>query len=145
MVRPPSDQPTDAELEILKVLWELGPAGLGQVHGAIQGKRQVALTTIATTLKTMLAKGLVAREDGPKGYLWSAAATRKATATGLLGKLVQHVFDGSAWRLVAHLIQEGALDDRERAEIEAMLKAREDRPSGPEPEPKPPKRKGGKR
>ena len=54
-------QPTDAELEILKVLWDRGPAGLGQIHAEIQEGRPVALTTIATTLKTMLAKGLVVR------------------------------------------------------------------------------------
>ena len=84
----------------------------------------MALTTIATTLKTMLAKGLAARDDGPRGYVWSAAASRGSTATGLLGKLVQHVFDGSARRLVAHLIQEGALDDRDRDEIRALLESR---------------------
>lgn len=124
MARPPSSQPTDAELEILKVLWEQGPAGLGLIHAAIQDRRPVALTTIATTLKTMLSKGLVAREDGPRGYLWSAAASRGSTATGLLGKLVQHVFDGSARRLVAHLIEEGGLNDRDRDEIRALLEGR---------------------
>ena len=123
MARPPSAQPTDAELEILKVLWERGPAGLGPVHATIQENRPVALTTIATTLKTMLSKGLVAREDGPRGYIWSAAASRGSTVTGLLGKLVNHVFDGSARRLVAHLIQEGALDDRDRDDIRALLEA----------------------
>jgi predicted transcriptional regulator len=105
MARAPSTHPTDAEMEVLKVLWDRGPAGLGQVHAAIQGRRQVALTTIATTLKTML-------------------ASRGSTASGLLGKVVQHVFDGSARRLVAHLIQEGALDDRDRDEIRALLEAR---------------------
>jgi BlaI family transcriptional regulator, penicillinase repressor len=124
MARPPSAQPTDAELEILKVLWEYGPAGLGPVHAAIQENRPVALTTIATTLKTMLTKGLVARQDGPRGYVWSAATSRGSTATGLLGKLVQHVFDGSARRLIAHLIQEGALDDRDRDEIRVLLESR---------------------
>ena len=123
MARPPSTQPTDAELEILHVLWDQGPTGLGRIHAVIQERRQVALTTIATTLKTMLAKGLVARDDGPRGYVWSAASSRTSTAAGLLGKLVQHVFDGSARRLVAHLIQEGALDDHDRDEIRAMLEA----------------------
>jgi predicted transcriptional regulator len=132
MARPPSTQPTDAELEILKVLWEQGPAGLGQVHTMIQERRRVALTTIATTLKTMLAKGLVVRDEGPRGYVWSAAASRGSTATGLLGKLVQHVFDGSARRLVAHLIQEGALDDRDRAEILTLLEARPNAPAAKE-------------
>jgi BlaI family penicillinase repressor len=123
MARPPSPQPTDAELEILKALWERGPSGLGPVHAEIRGRRSVALTTIATTLKTMLAKGLVTRRDGPRGYVWSAVASRGSTATGLLGKLVNHVFDGSARRLVAHLIQEGALDDRDRDEIRGLLEA----------------------
>jgi BlaI family transcriptional regulator, penicillinase repressor len=126
MARPSSAHPTDAELEILKVLWEHGPAGLGPIHAVIQENRTVALTTIATTLKTMLTKGLVTRQDGPRGYIWSALASRRSTATGLLGKLVQHVFDGSARRLIAHLIQEGALDDRDRAEIRALLESRTD-------------------
>jgi BlaI family penicillinase repressor len=130
MARPPSTQPTDAELEILRVLWDQGPAGLGQIHAVIQERRQVALTTIATTLKTMLVKGLAERQDGPRGYLWSALTSRHSTATGLLGKLVHHVFDGSARRLVAHLIQEGALDDRDRAEIRALLEARPGRTAG---------------
>jgi BlaI family transcriptional regulator, penicillinase repressor len=98
-------------------------------------RRQVALTTIATTLKTMLAKGLVARADGPRGYVWSAASSRGSTATGLLGKLVQHVFDGSARRLVAHLIEEGALDDRDRAEILALLEAPSNAPAAKERKP----------
>ena len=53
--------------------------------------------------------------------------SRKAAVSGLLGKLVQHVFDGSARRLVAHLIEEGELDERERAEIIEILKSRHDK------------------
>src|SRR5262245_45553260 len=127
MARPRNTQPTDAELEILKILWDHGPTGLGPIHAAIQGRRPVALTTIATTLKTMLTKGLVVRSDGPRGYAWSAATSLRTTASGLLGKLVQHVFDGSARRLVSHLIQEGALDDHDRDEIRALLEARPER------------------
>jgi BlaI family penicillinase repressor len=131
MARPPSKQPTDGELEILKVLWETGPAGLGQIHNVLQERRGVATTTVATMLKMMLAKELVQREDGPRGYLWSANVSRKAAVSGLLGKLVQHVFDGSARRLVAHLIQEGELDDRERAEILDLLKTQSDKDQKP--------------
>lgn len=123
MARPASEQPTDAELEILRVLWERGPLGLGAVHATIVERRPVALTTIATTLKTMLAKGLVGRDDGPRGYVWSARASQQATASGMLGKVLNHVFDGSARRLVAHLIEQGALTDRERAEIRALLES----------------------
>src|SRR5271165_6206869 len=104
MARSSSNQPTDGELEILKILWELGPAGLGQIHSAMQEQRAVALTTVATMLKMMLGKGLVSRRDGDRGYEWSAQVSRNVAVSGLIGKLVQHVFDGSARRLVAHLI-----------------------------------------
>src|SRR5271170_3117415 len=126
MARPPSKQPTDGELEILKVLWETGPAGLGQIHAVLQERRVVAITTVATMLKMMLAKELVKRQDGPRGYLWSARVSREAAVSGLLGKLLQHMFDGSARRLVAHLIEEGGLDDRERAEMVKLLKSHRD-------------------
>ena len=59
MARPPSKQPTDGELEILKILWETGPAGLGQIHAVLQERRGVAITTVATMLKMMLAKEMV--------------------------------------------------------------------------------------
>ena len=83
MARPPSKQPTDGELEILKILWETGPAGLGQIHAVLQERRGVAITTVATMLKMMLAKEMVEREDGPRGYLWSARVSRKAAVSGL--------------------------------------------------------------
>src|SRR5262245_41883009 len=109
MARRASEQPTDGELEILKVLWEIGPTGLGTIHSALQERKAVAITTVATMLKMMLAKDLVRREDGPRGYAYSARVSHKAAASGLVGKLLQHVFDGSARRLVAHLIEEGQL------------------------------------
>lgn len=126
MARAPSKEPTDGELEILKILWAIEPAGLGQIHEALQDRKVVALTTVATVLKMLLAKNLVERTDGPKGYLWSARQSKKATTSALLGKLVQRVFDGSARRLVAHLVEDGQLSEAERQEIVAVLKSRQD-------------------
>ncbi len=127
MARKASGQPTDGELEILKILWDSGPAGLGQIHESLHERRGVAITTVATVLKMMLAKELVERADGPRGYLYQARVSRKATVSGLIGKLVQHVFDGSAHRLVAHLVQEGELDEGERKEIAELLKSQTDK------------------
>lgn len=127
MARKPSDQPTDAEFAILRVLWEHGPVGLGRIHEAIQDSKPVALTTVATVLRVMLDKNLVRREDGPKGYLWSAATTRTVAASGMLGKLLDGLFDGSARRLVVHLVEAGALNDRDRQAIRDLLDASESR------------------
>ncbi len=123
MARPPSSQPTDGEMEILKVLWTIGPAELGRIRAMVQESRPVATTTIATMLKVMLGKKLVNRSDGERGYLWSARVSRARTATDLVSKVLDHVFDGSAHRLVAHLLEEKGLDGAERDEIRKLLES----------------------
>lgn len=122
MARPASSQPTDGELEILKVLWEAGSATLGTICTALRQKREVATTTVATMLKLMQNKKLVTRKRTAKGYLWSAKINRDAASKGLLGKVLDGVFDGSAKHLVAHLVEDGKLNEDERREIIRMLK-----------------------
>ena len=121
MARPSSTQPTDGELRILQVLWEAGPAELGKVCSALRRSRPVATTTVATMLKVMREKGLVKRSQGPRGYLWSATAGEKVTTKGLLRKLLDTAFEGSAQRLVAHLLEDGKLSRADRAQIQQML------------------------
>jgi BlaI family transcriptional regulator, penicillinase repressor len=84
----------------------------------------------------IFATEMVKCEDGPRGYLWTARVSRKVAVSGLIGKLVQHVCDGSARQLVAHLIEEGELDDREREEILEILKSRRDNDKKPSPKKK---------
>jgi predicted transcriptional regulator len=108
-------------LEILNILWEIGPAELRLVHAALNARRKVATTTVATMLGVMLDKGLVRRSGGQRGYLWAAAVTRENAARGMVGKIVDRLFDGSTGRLVAHLLEEGELTEAERREIQRLL------------------------
>ena len=121
MARPPNTHPTDGELELLQVLWQAGPCSLGQICTALRLRRPIATTTVATILKTMLGKKLVVRKNTPQGYLWSAKTTRQNAATGLVRKLVDLVFDGSAHRLVAHLLESDQLSDQEREELRRLM------------------------
>jgi predicted transcriptional regulator len=121
MARPASRNPTDGELEILQVLWRGGPCTLGQICAALRAQRPLATTTVATMLKVMLDKKLVQRKQGKQSYLWSAKTTRQATASGMVQKLVNLVFDGSAQRLVAHLVESGQLSDNEREELRRLM------------------------
>jgi BlaI family transcriptional regulator, penicillinase repressor len=121
MARTPSKQPTDGELEILNVLWDAGPSSLGDVCEALQKNRAVAKTTVATVLGVMLEKKLVQRARGERGYLWSAKVDRKTAASGMVGKLVDHVFNGSAKRLVAHLLDGRRLSEKDREELRKLL------------------------
>ena len=121
MARSPSTHPTDGELELLQILWQAGPCSLGQICTALRLRRPIATTTVATILKVMLGKRLVHRKNTPQGYLWSAKTTRHGAAAGMIRKLVDLVFDGSAQRLVAHLLESGELDDEQRRELRKMI------------------------
>ncbi|HEV3300663.1 MAG TPA: BlaI/MecI/CopY family transcriptional regulator [Planctomycetaceae bacterium] len=122
MSRPANSEPTVGELEILKVLWDVGPLSLSQLCERIRTSRPVATTTVATMLKIMLHKGLVTRNRVPRGSLWSAKMSRKSTTTRMLSRLVDRLFDGSAKTLVAHLIDQGRLTAAQRREILELVR-----------------------
>ena len=137
MARPPSTQPTEGELEILNVLWRTGPAELGVIRAALQATKPVANTTVATMLKVMHGKGLVERSDGPRGYQWSAAFSLDATRSGMLKRLINLAFEGSAQHLISHLVDQEPLSDQDRQAIRQLL----DAPTpGAEPTPRTSKR-----
>jgi predicted transcriptional regulator len=121
MARSASKHPTDVELEILRVLWERGPSSLGDVCEALRRERDVATTTVATMLRVMLDKGLVQRKPADRGHQWSAAVTQAAAARSMIGKLVNGIFDGSASRLVAHLVEAGDLTADELSELRQLI------------------------
>jgi len=121
MARPASQHPTDGELEILRVLWDRGPSSLGDVCAALREGRDVATTTVATMLRVMLDKKLVRRKQAGRGLQWTAAVSHSAAARSMVGKLIDGVFDGSAQRLVAHLVEKGNLSDSELAELRGLI------------------------
>ncbi|MGP0068919.1 MAG: BlaI/MecI/CopY family transcriptional regulator [Isosphaeraceae bacterium] len=130
MSRPPSSQPTEGELEILKVLWEQGPTSLSQVCASVRKGRPVATTTVATMLKLMQDKGLVDRGEAPRGSVYSARVSREAASTGLVRRLMDLVFDGSARGLVAHMLETGKLSEGDREEIRRLLDKDDARKAG---------------
>jgi BlaI family penicillinase repressor len=124
MARTASGQPTDGEIEILQILWQVGPASLGSVCDVLRSRRDVAATTVATMLRLMSGKGLVKRTGIGRAATWAAAVSREKTERGMVRRMVEHVFDGSAERLAAHLVEGGALSDKQLAELKALIDAR---------------------
>lgn len=121
MARPPSTHPTDGELEILRVLWDRGPLALSELCETMRRDREVATTTVATMLRVMLDKGLVKRKPVNRGHQWSAAVSQSAAAQSMVGKLVDGIFDGSAQRLVAHLVEAGQLSPKDLTELRELI------------------------
>ena len=121
MARSASNQPTEGELEILKLLWDSEPQELGQICAALRDQRPVATTTVATMLKVMMNKGLAKRTKGKRGWVWTAKVSREANTGNMLTKLIDRVFDGSAQLLVTQLLEQGKLSDEDRRQIRALL------------------------
>ena len=130
MARPASVHPTDGELEILRVLWAKGPTALSTLCETLRQQREVATTTIATMLRVMSEKGLVKRLGSGRGAQWTAAITQKRTAKKMVGKLVDHVFDGSADLLAAHLIEGGQLSTKQLGELRDLIDQRSNNTQG---------------
>ncbi len=118
MARHVSPEPTERELDILHVLWESGPSSLSEIAERLEAQRGIATTTVATILKVMLDKNLVARTDDRR---WKAVATHRVTSKNMVRRLVDRVFDGSAQRLVAHVLEDEELNAAEIAALESML------------------------
>jgi BlaI family penicillinase repressor len=121
MPRYPSPQPTEVELEILHVLWELGPCPLGDIHQAVAERREVAYSTTRKMIQVMREKGLVTCDDSVRPQIYRAARTQRVTQQGLLNDLVHRAFAGSTEKLVMSLLSADKLTAEELAELKDLL------------------------
>jgi len=100
MARSSVPRPTDAELAILRILWERGPSTVRQVHEVLARDRQAAYTTALKLLQIMTEKGLVERDDRDRTHVYRARLGEEQTQRQLVRDLVDRAFGGSAMKLV---------------------------------------------
>ncbi|MGH9618340.1 MAG: BlaI/MecI/CopY family transcriptional regulator, partial [Bryobacteraceae bacterium] len=98
----PSDlpRPTDAELEILTVLWSIGPASVRDVYNVIVRRRPVQYSTLLKFMQIMNEKGLVRRDEAQRAHIYRPAKPREWTRQQLAGDLLNRAFSGSAKELL---------------------------------------------
>ncbi|MDX1408146.1 MAG: BlaI/MecI/CopY family transcriptional regulator [Saprospiraceae bacterium] len=114
-------KPTTAELEILKVLWESGPASVRDVHNQLSEGRDVYYTTTLKTMQVMVAKGLLERDTSQRAHIYAPTVSRRDIAGNLIDGLVDGLFKGSTARLVVSAIGRAKPTPEELAEIRALL------------------------
>lgn len=123
-MKPP--KPTPAELELLRLLWQLGPSTVKQVHEARQAeKSDAAYATVLRQMQIMHAKGLLTRDETERSHVYAAAQAQNSLQTNLLGDLIQKAFAGSGKDLVMAALR-GHVSDEERAEIQRFLEETRD-------------------
>jgi predicted transcriptional regulator len=111
--------PTDAELDILAVLWRLGPSTVREVHEAL-GKDS-AYTTTLKQLQVMTAKRLVIRSERFRSHVYEAGVPREQTRLQIAGDVMMRAFDGSAKALLLGALSARPASDEELAEIRQIL------------------------
>ena len=129
---PQAPRPTDAELAILRVLWERGPSTVRQVHEVLSTPdRPTAYTTALKLLQIMTEKGLVRRDESDRTHVYHSRLSEEQTQRQLVRDLLERAFGGSPSKLVMQALNAKRATAEELSEIrkliEAKREARDDR------------------
>jgi BlaI family penicillinase repressor len=118
-MQPP--KPTDAELEILTVLWSRGPSTVRDVHETISRRKPTQYTTVLKQLQVMTEKNLVRRDENQRSHVYEAAHAREWTQQQLAGDLLNRAFNGSAKNLLLGALSAHQASKEELAEMRRLL------------------------
>lgn len=123
MAKKPIPRPTDAELAILRVLWELGPSTVRQVHEFLRSARGLQYTTTLKLLQIMTEKGLTDRVIEGRSHVYTARQEKEETQRRLVDDLLDRAFGGSAAALVMQALESNPATAGELDEISRMIDA----------------------
>jgi len=121
MARSSLPRPTDAELAILRILWERGPSTVRQVHDVLSRDRQAAYTTALKLLQIMTEKGLVERDERDRTHVYRARLGEEQTQRQLVRDLVDRAFGGSAMKLVLQALASRRASPEELRDIRKAI------------------------
>jgi predicted transcriptional regulator len=121
MPRPSSAQPTEVELQMLRILWELGPSPVREIHRRLQAAKGTNYSTTVKMLAVMLQKGLVKRDEHAQPHVYRPALSRAKAGRRLLDDLIEKVYEGSAMSLVLQALSSGRATKAELDEVRRLL------------------------
>ena len=124
MARRKTEQLTPLELEIMHVLWEVGPANVQTVQQHL--KRELAYTTVQTMLNILHRKGKANRTLKDRAFFYKPAVSRSQVVSQHMGDIVERLFGGSAESLVMSLVETKHLSPQKLARLQKLLEESED-------------------
>ena len=113
--------PSDAELEILQVLWQVQPATVKTVHEELESTRTVGYTTILKQMQRMIDKGMVKRRKSGKTHFYVAVPGKEDVQETLTSRLVNKAFSGSAMQMVMHALGQSKTTPEELEALQQWL------------------------
>jgi BlaI family transcriptional regulator, penicillinase repressor len=114
-------KPTDAELAILRVLWQRGPSTVREVWDQLNPEQGTGYTTVLKIMQIMFEKGLLTRDEAARSHVYRAARSQEHTQREVVGHLLERVFSGSAPKLVMQALAAKRATRAELAEIRKLL------------------------
>ena len=123
-------KPTDAELEILKIVWENGPSTVKVVNEKLNENRLVGYTTTLKTMQIMFEKELLGRDRSGRSHTYKALREENETQSLMLDKILDTVFSGSASKLVMHALSSEKTSAKEIDEIKKFIERMEGEENG---------------
>jgi len=118
-----TSQPTNAELEILSVLWDRGPSTVRQVQEALRGDPPRGYTTVLKLMQIMAEKGLVGRNESDRAHVYRAAISQESTRRRLIDDLAERAFGGSALKLALQALSTTPASVEELEKIRQLIEA----------------------
>jgi predicted transcriptional regulator len=129
-----SSRPTEAELEILQVLWDGGPQTVREINDKMSTDKKVGYTTTLKLLQIMTAKGLTLRNETGRTHLYAPATGMEETRSQLLDRFVDTAFGGSAMSLVMQALGNHRASEEEMNKIKELLSKMEEKSHDHDPQ-----------
>ena len=114
-------KPTESELEILKLLWQIGPTTVRQINDKLNEQREVGYTTTLKIMQIMTQKGFLKRDESARTHIYSAAIAEAETKDALIDRLMNTAFAGSASQLIMQALGRGHASQQELEKIKALI------------------------
>jgi len=114
-------RPTEAELNILRVLWENGPLTVRAVLRILNAERPLGYTNVLKTMQVMTEKGLLERDESCRPQIYRPRDPQQKTQAQLLRHIVERAFGGSTRAMVLHALSEKETSEQELDELERLL------------------------
>lgn len=114
-------RPTDAEIEILQLLWEKGPSSVREINDCLNARREVGYTTTLKLMQIMNEKGIVKRDTAARTHIYKAVAKENDTKNNLISDFVKVAFNGSAMSLVMQALGNTSSSQGELDELKSLI------------------------
>jgi len=114
-------KPTEAELEILQILWQHGPATVRAVHDKLAGKRDIGYTTTLKNMQNMVHKQMLSRDERSRSHVYRAELPQQETQKMLLDRFLDYAFGGSAMHLVMQALGNRKTSQEDLKKIKELI------------------------